>query len=156
MATDTERRIRDLEYENERLRDEERRRQEDADCAYRERRERQRQEWREAQCTAEDWPEGFRKGLTRARQEARDEAERNKEDADKPGFKPWTFFSDWVKTVEQAQAIYNEEWAKAEKQIQALKTKALKHIAHRVEAETGEKDLAEALREDRPDYLTYW
>lgn len=142
-----------MRYEQERRQQQE---EEDRQARRREREEMRRQEM----CEARDWSDAFQKGLPRARHEAAHEAADNAAiDAGTPGWEGATrstFFADWVREIERAQALHAEVMAEAEEEIRRIRETALGKVADRLAAEFGETETAQALREDNPEYLVNW
>lgn len=160
---------RDAEYyrqQYEDLRDEQRRQRERESQGQIEARKQREEERREAMCYADDWPDGFYKGISRARQEAREENALNKELIADPQFADMVtdnWFEKWVAQLESGQKIYIEEVAAAQAEIERLesaieevKANARLKAAARIESSGGDRELAEALRSNNPNYLTNW
>lgn len=160
---------RDLEWaqreaEDLRYREEERQRREE-----RERQERKREREEEANDRLHyvtNWDDAFRNGIYLYRKEAQEEARDNAtiekliaEDPSldgQPGYKSYHFFQERMPQVEKAAEIYLKHKDAIEERIAALRRDLLNDVATEVEAETGNAELAEALREDNPQYLTNW
>jgi hypothetical protein len=152
-----------LKRENDNLRQELRDRQDEelrrSDQEYQnrqDRRERERREYRESLQYADDWPDAFQKGLIRIREEVNEEEANNRELVDEPAFKVEHFFADWEKQVLRARDIYREVMAEADQEISKIRENALAKVAERHAAEFGENSTAQALRENNPQFLTYW
>lgn len=164
--TPEQERIEYLENKIEDMRSEQERARHEAYERENERREARRREFEEAQLYANDWSDGFSKGLGRARAEARAEAadnERMKDDPNMADIPPFYFFRDWVVQLERGRAIFEEESQAAQRKIERLEALIAKvhesvrlKTADRLEAEDGDESLVEALREDNPTYLTNW
>lgn len=148
------------------LQDRQRREQEEAYQRREAERQQRRQEWQERQLYADDWNDGFAKGLPRARNEARAEAVDNEKAKNDPAwadYKTYDFFAQWVADLERGQIVYNEEANAAQTEIERLEAEIekvrqsiLSKTADRLEAEDRDSELIQALREDNPNYLTNW
>lgn len=129
------------------------------------------EQWRENQCRADTWEEAFRKGVSRAVDEARSEASltaRIKADSNPEEFaylltgEP--FFEGWAEAMRRAEVLYTEEMAaaqaeveKLQAQIETVKLGAQGKAASRLEAERPDNGgIAQALRENQPEFLTNW
>lgn len=146
----------DLRYQVEDLRaDEERRReQEEQD---RERRKRQlKEDISERLASVDNWPEAFQLGIPLIVREAQSEEFDNHKYGDDPEWEITHFFNDWLKQVQRARDIHSEVMSDIEKQIVALRLQGLATVADRLVAEFGESATAQAMRDNRPDFLTYW
>lgn len=148
----------DLRYQVEDLRagEERRREQEEQD---RERRQRQfKEQISERLASVDNWPEAFRLGIPLIVREAQFEESDNAKYGDDPEWKTTHFFRDWLGQVQRARDIHNEVMADVERQIAALRLQGLASVADRLVAEFGENanETAQALRDNRPDFLTNW
>lgn len=156
-----------LKQDNEYLRDEiERRDREEWERADREYEERQRRrkererEYQESLCSADSWEEAFGKAIIRfsaeARMEQQEIAKYGKESADELAYTLDTYFTDELKIVERARALYNEAMAEAAAEIEKLKQQARERAADKLAAEFPETSIAEALRKDDYSSLINW
>lgn len=126
----------------------------------REREERQRkweeeerqheQEWREAQRTANSWPEAFAKQQNLIADEL----------ALYPDQSEDTWFTDWLEEVKRAAEIYNEEHAKVQQQIKALRQNLREAVIVRLLEEFSDSnmidELVRALKSNDPNWWLEW
>lgn len=146
----------DLRYEVEGMRADRERQQERAD-EERERRRRQlKEEISERLASVDNWPEAFHLGIPLIVREAQSEEADNAKYGDDPEWHITHFFSDWLKQVQRARNVHAEVMADVEKQIAALRLQGLATVADRLVVEFGETETAQAFRDNRPDFLTYW
>lgn len=145
-----------LRYEVENMRDD-RERQREREDEDRERRRRQlKEEISERLASVDNWPEAFQLGIPLIVREAQSEEADNHKYGDDPEWKQTHFFKDWLTQVQRAREIHGEVMADVEKQIAALRLQGLSVVADRLVAELGENETAQAFRDNRPDFLTYW
>lgn len=123
----------------------------------RERRQRQlKEEISERLASVDNWPEAFQLGIPLIVREAQSEESDNAKYGDDPEWHVTHFFNDWLKQVQRAREIHGEVMADIERQIIALRLQGLSTVADRLVAEFGEVETAQAFRDNRPDFLTYW
>lgn len=156
----------ELRDENDRLRMLKEQREEQAQRESEQRRREWREQARQEMCTAHDWPDAFRKSIILHRREASSEASDNRDiqkllaehpdQSDASAMQPITYFTDRIPQLEKAQAIYFEEIAAVEKQIEALRAQVLTKAAERVEAETDLADVADMLRQNDTNGMVDW
>jgi len=120
------------------------------------RRRRLKEEISERLASVDNWQQAFSLGIPLIVKEAQSEEFDNHKYGDDPEWHVTHFFNDWLKQVQRAREIYGEVMADVEKQIAALRLQGLSAVADRLVAEFGEIETAQAFRDNRPDYLTYW
>jgi triphosphoribosyl-dephospho-CoA synthetase len=131
----------DLRYQVEDLRADQKRRREQEEQDRGRRRRQLKEEISERLASVDNWPEAFQLGIPLIVREAQSEE---------------AVFNDWLKQVQRAREIHGEVMADVEKQITALRLQDLSTVADRLVAEFGEIETAQAVRDNRPDFLTYW
>lgn len=125
----------------------------------REREEKRREErraWQDAQLHANDWYDAFDKGIRRYRQEAVEEKQAEEAYPEDPHFTHDQFFQNMVNQAEFAQQAYQEAMTEARVKIAEIEKQARESAAAKVDGQFPGSTIAEALREDNPNYLTNW
>jgi hypothetical protein len=145
-----------LRYEVEDYRERYERKIEEEQEAKEEHRRQFKRQAQERLAEVDNWPEAFRLGIPLIVKEAQSEEFDNRKYGDDPEWKQTRFFKEWLAQVHRARDIYNEIMVDIERQIAELRKKGLADVAERLDAEYGETETAQAFRDNRPDFLTYW
>ena len=146
----------DLRYQVEDMRAEQERQREREQEESERRRRQLKEQISERLASVDNWQEAFQLGIPLIVREAQSEEADNHKYSEDPDWHVTHFFSDWLKQVQRAREIYGEVMSDVEKQIAALRLQGLSTVADRLVAEFGEIETAQAFRDNRPDFLTYW